>query len=393
MDKREVIGEIESFLRSGEKAQKKRLIGVEVEHFIINNDTKKAVPYLGKGGIEELLQELSEQAIHTKMENQHILGLEFENYEITLEPGAQIEISMHPMHSLQEVERVYAEFRIMLEEALKKRNAHAETVGYLPYGSVEEIEIIPGNRYHALHALYQKTGTMGRNMMRGTASVQFSVDYYSEQDFRNKYRLAYLLSPALSLLSFNSLVFEAKKNTHYLLKNYIWAHTDPARTGIIPTIFEEDFGYRSYAEYACSTPLYYETEELKEMDAYLAETYPHVRTRGNCLELRFADSMPIKYALSYVAFVLGLIESEEEILSLLKELPYTISDIEYANEQVDRYGYRAMVYGQNIGDLLEHLLEISRQNLPKEHLIYLREAERLIRERKTIPEIESELLC
>ncbi len=37
----------------------------------------------------------------------------------------------------------------------------------------------------------------------------------------------------------------------------MWTDVDPDRTGILPFVFEEDFGFARYVEYALDVPVYF----------------------------------------------------------------------------------------------------------------------------------------
>jgi glutamate--cysteine ligase len=40
-------------------------------------------------------------------------------------------------------------------------------------------------------------------------------------------------------------------------RSHVWTDTDPDRTGILPFVWDEDFGFSRYVEYALDVPMYF----------------------------------------------------------------------------------------------------------------------------------------
>ena len=64
-------------------------------------------------------------------------------------------------------------------------------------------------------------------MMRGTASAQISIDYFSQEDCVRKMRAAYILGPAIKLLTDCTPVFEGQPAKGHLTRTAIWRDVDP----------------------------------------------------------------------------------------------------------------------------------------------------------------------
>ena len=50
-------------------------------------------------------------------------------------------------------------------------------------------------------------------------------------------------------------------------RSHIWSDTDPARTGMLPFVFEDGFGYERYADYMLDVPMYFVYRDGKYIDA------------------------------------------------------------------------------------------------------------------------------
>ena len=58
MDKQRQLQMITDIIRSGEKKRDNLKLGVEIEHFVVWEDTLKSVSYYGEDGVESTLKDL-----------------------------------------------------------------------------------------------------------------------------------------------------------------------------------------------------------------------------------------------------------------------------------------------------------------------------------------------
>ena len=211
------IRKITDYFRAGCKEDYNRRIGVEIEHFVIKEDNTNAT----YEEIAELLEALfgNEQC---EYEQRSLLGCVTMEYVISLEPAAQLEISIFPRKTVQELEQIYEGFLKRMESYLGLRHMRLETCGYQPYAKAAELPLIPKRRYEYMDAYFKHTETMGIRMMRGSASTQVSIDYLNEQDFVKKFQLAQMLSPVLALLTENTAVIDGIPVKKHIPRTEIW---------------------------------------------------------------------------------------------------------------------------------------------------------------------------
>ena len=164
------IRKITDYFRAGCKEDYNRRIGVEIEHFVIKEDNTNAT----YEEIAELLEAVfgNEQC---EYEQRSLLGCVTMEYAISLEPAAQLEISIFPRKTVQELEQIYEGFLKRMESYLGLRHMRLETCGYQPYAKAAELPLIPKRRYEYMDAYFKHTETMGIRMMRGSASTQVSL--------------------------------------------------------------------------------------------------------------------------------------------------------------------------------------------------------------------------
>jgi glutamate--cysteine ligase len=108
---------------------------------------------------------------------------------------------------------------------------------------------------------------MGLDMMLRTCTIQTNLDYASEADMVKKFRVSLALQPLGTALFANSPFTEGKPNGFLSYRSHIWTDTDPHRTGMLPFVFEEGFGYERYADYALNVPMYFVYRDGKYIDA------------------------------------------------------------------------------------------------------------------------------
>lgn len=394
----ENFNRLERYFRSGCKDVQQNSIGVEIEHFVVHPETKETVSYYGDKGIGQVLLALAGAYPGCRLilgkDGQSCLGFETEEFVITLEPAAQVEISIRPQNEISAIVRIYETFRSALKKTLDSFGYTYVTEGYQPVSLVENLEIIPKERYKIMNRHFQSTGTMGKNMMRGTGSVQVSVDYHSEADFRKKIQLAYAMMPVFKLLMDNTPRFEGRDNRKPLKRTEIWNNVDPDRSGIIPDVLKEDYSFRDYASYLWNaTPIFLPidgkdtavgmttTGELfaeGELDKSMIEHiismfFPDVRLK-QYIEIRGADSVEPERVYAYAALIKGLLYNDaflDGIHKFIRERHLRNDDIKASEADLMAHGWQGKIYGVPAQVMVEKVLEHAKRQLSMEEKDYL----------------------
>ena len=299
--------------------------GVELEHFVVKKDTKEAVSYYGENGVEAILTQLKPLYEESAYSEGHLIALAREGIALSLEPAAQLEVSISPQTDIEGIRMIYEQFVREITPILDTYSYEMLTYGYQPKSKVEDLELLPKPRYRFMDAYFAKIGPYGRQMMRGTASTQVSIDYYSEEDFSNKYKIAYALKDVLAYFCSNSPVYEGGGYTGYALRDEIWDGTDKRRVDVAPFMIDGTLSFEDYVKFVLQTPVivnkdgteeYYDERTIgeiakeriftrEELAHVLSMVFPMIRVK-QFLELRFADSMPMEKVLKYVLIIKGL---------------------------------------------------------------------------------------
>lgn len=392
---------VTGYLRSGIK-QEASYIGVEIEQFIVDCETHEAVSYSGPGGVKEIVKDL--MALYPGSEpivGEDLLGFTTEHFTITLEPAAQIEISIFPMHSVHCLEAISRDYFEKLDSILEPFGLVSLCVGCQPESKVDALELIPKERYRLMDMHFQKTGTGGREMMRGSASVQTSVDFTSEDDFRKKLQAAHFFAPAWMLLCNNSKRFQGEDVVGFLKRYDIWNRTDRARCGILPGVFSEDYGFEDYTDFLAKMPMIFVEEGGKEtytefktmaelysgkvpdeaeIQHILSMAFPHVRVK-KYLEIRVADSVPVPYMLAYCALVKGLMYSDEVLSNVQTQIckeQINEEELDGAFRDLMKNGWDGYIYGRPAREFACEMLGAARANLSEDEGKYLEAFDRVL---------------
>jgi glutamate--cysteine ligase len=152
-------------------------------------------------------------------------------------------------------------------------------------------------------------------MMHATATVQANFDYSDEADMVAKMRTAMGCTPVISAIFANSSISEGRANGFVSRRMQIWREVDPDRCGLLHWVFDDDFGYEAYAQWALDVPMFFVTRDgiytpahettfrgflengfagtratLADWDIHLTTLFPEVRLK-RFIEVRGADGV------------------------------------------------------------------------------------------------------
>ena len=383
------IEKIVQFIKKG-CSQSKR-IGLELEHFLCNSDYELISYEEAAQCLEEICRQIKGTGYY---ENGNILGVFGEEYSLSLEPGCQLEISIAPKDNIEEIREIYEEFRTLFDEIVGRRGYLLLEKGVFPMiengqMGIDEIPLIPKERYEIMDRYFESTGRFGKYMMRATASTQVSVDFSSEEDAMKKMRVLEKLSPIFALLTeTRGHLGREKKWKSYNLRSQIWRNVDEVRCGYPKESVSECWSFRDYARYVYSNPCILLPDgdgfvDLKnksaddflgdkEMDedtiSYLLSMFfPTVRLK-QYIEFRVADSMPVHRALGFAAMVRAIVYTEELLDKMDQELLFIkeTSEIYKTEDAVCAFGYQAEVYGRTALEWIEYLTNLAMNVCRKE---------------------------
>ncbi|MBU5676036.1 glutamate--cysteine ligase [Alkaliphilus sp. MSJ-5] len=402
---------IVSIIKQGEKSPNQFRIGVEFEHIVVKEDTLQSVTYYGEEGIEGILNKLLLKGYKGKYEGDYLVGLMGEDREITLEPGGQLEVSIKPCDTIDEIKSIYFNFLNDIVPILEERNLLLMAIGYHPKSSIDQIPFNPKKRYEYMSKYLGEKGKYAHNMMKGTAALQVSIDYINEEDFIRKFRVANFISPLLYLISDNSPIFEGQIYYKFGLRSLIWENTDKQRSDIVPNSLNKKFGYKDYGKYILSVPpilvmkdgefigtgdktveqiMEEYTFSEEEIDHIMTMVFPDVRAK-NYIELRMGDSLPYPYNFSYITLIKGIFYNEIALEYLYKlSLRAEDDQIHIAKDLMHEKGFGGHIGSKAVYDFIRIIFDLAKKALSPEEKEMLMPLEKLLINKNNLSTISKE---
>ena len=265
----ESFDDLAAYLESGCKPKEDWRIGTEHEKFGYCKDTLKPLPYDGPRSIKAMLEGLAQDYDWSPVEEAgNIIGLSWpDGANVSLEPGGQLELSGAPLETIHqtcdEVNEHLREVHTIADEI----GAGFIGLGAAPIWSHEQMPMMPKGRYRLMTDYMGRVGSHGTQMMYRTCTVQVNLDFASEADMVQKFRVALALQPVATALFANSPFFDGKVNGFKSWRSRIWRDLDAARTGMLPFAFEDGMGFERYVDYALDVPMYFVYRDGKYIDA------------------------------------------------------------------------------------------------------------------------------
>ncbi|UAK23993.1 glutamate--cysteine ligase [Sphingomonas nostoxanthinifaciens] len=376
----------------GEKTKDRWRIGTEHEKFVFSTTDHHAPSYEEKGGIHALMIGLTKFGWEPVYEGENIIALSGPDGAISLEPAGQFELSGAPLENLHETGAETARHIAQVNEIGAKLGMGFLGLGFWPDKTRAELPIMPKGRYEIMLRHMPRVGSLGLDMMLRTCTIQTNLDYASEADMVKKFRVSLALQPLATALFANSPFTEGKPNGFLSYRSHIWTDTDPHRTGMLPFVFEDGFGYERYADYMLGVPMYFvfrdgkyidaagldfrdflagklsvlpgETPRIADWSDHLSTAFPEVRLKS-FLEMRGADGGPLETISALPAFWVGLLYDDQALDAAWDEVKHwTIEDHRRIRAEVPKLGLAATgPRGRTFQQLGKQILEISRRGL------------------------------
>ncbi|MCP4870939.1 MAG: glutamate--cysteine ligase [Proteobacteria bacterium] len=366
-------------------------VGVEWEKEAVRRDGRR-VGFDDADGIESILVRLADRFGWTPVhEGGRVIALSREGDNITLEPGGQIEISTAPHQRLAGIERALRRHLAELQAVTRGTDVLFGASGFTPVASVTEIPFVPKARYGVMRDYLAVRGALGHSMMKGTSSVQVTLDYESEADCARKFAIAMALSPVVTALAACSPFVEGRRSGYASWRSRCWQQTDPDRTGLLGDLLARDFTFTGWVDWLMDVPMMFlhirgryisaqgrtfgdwirdgisgTRPSVEDWELHLTSVFPEVRVK-NFIEIRGADNSPLPHALGLVALWKGLLYDPEalgqaeEVAALLP-----LSDREALWEVAARDALAGRHRGRSLRAWAGLLLEIASGGLQRQ---------------------------
>ena len=376
----------------GEKPKNDWRIGTEHEKFVYRRSDHRAPSYDEPGGIRDLLMAMTEFGWQPVQEGGNVIALTGSDGTISLEPAGQLELSGAPLEHLHQTCAEAGRHLKQVKSVGDRLDLGFLGIGMWPDKRRDELPIMPKGRYAIMMRHMPRVGTLGLDMMLRTCTIQVNLDYGSEADMARKFRVGLALQPLATALFANSPFTEGRPNGFLSYRSHIWSDTDPARTGMLPFVFDDGFGYESYLEYALDVPMYFVFRDGRYIDAaglsfrdfldgklsvlpgekprlsdwtdHLSTAFPEVRLKS-FLEMRGADGGPWNRICALPALWVGLLYEGAALDAAWDEVKgWSLEERQRLRDEVPKNGLKTLTPdGETLQDLARRILTIAESGL------------------------------
>ncbi len=383
--------DLASPFRAAEKAPTALRLGVESEKFGFLLPSAAPVPYEGTRSISQLLPLLIARGFEAQREKASgpVIALLRERTSVTLEPGAQLELSGAPHFELHAASLELEQHHAELKELSASLGIAWCSVGFHPLARRDEMPWVPKLRYAIMREYLPTLGDGALDMMQRTATVQINLDYTSEADALRKLRIMTRLSPLVHAMTCHAPLKEGKLVAQDSLRGGVWTRMDKSRSGLIERLWtDRELRYVDYIEWALDAGMFlfkrhgdvvpntgqsfrdflrrgYQGHRatLSDWKLHLNTLFPEVRLK-NTLEARSADAQPADTLMAVPALWVGLMYDAtalERAESLANR--FSLEEVNTARASLIESGLRARIGALKVDQLAAELLEIAHAGL------------------------------
>ncbi len=368
-------------------------IGIEYESIGVYKDSGTAIPHSGKRSVETVLKAIMDiYNCKPVIERNILVGLESDNCRLTTEPGGQLELSGKVNSNLCDAyEEIKCHFEL-ISEVSGKIGIYWLSIGAHPNTPVNIIEWSPKKRYSIMSKHLGARGMLAHNMMKQTAGIQVNFDYESERDAGQKLQTAMAISPIITAMFANSPFLNGLSTGYMSSRANIWEHTDPERCGLVKEVFEEDFDFSKYVDYALNVPLIFinrnnrtipmngipfrqylkqgycgHSATIKDWEAHLTTIFTEIRLK-QYIETRSADNVPFPLGMALAALWKGILYDSDSCLAAWETLPVlSWEERKKLLHNCAVYGLNARLGKNKVLHYAKELFHISAQGLLKQN--------------------------
>jgi glutamate--cysteine ligase len=387
-DRRQLV----EYLEAGCKPKAEWRVGTEHEKFGYTHDDLRPLPYDGERGIRALLEGLAGQfGWQIVTENERPIALQRGGASVTLEPGGQVELSGAPVKTLHETCCEVHEHLDQVRAVAAPLGIGMLGLGFQPKWGRDDIPWMPKGRYRIMREYMPTRGNLGLDMMLRTCTIQTNLDFASEADMVQKFRVGLAWQPVATALFANSPFTDGRPNGFLSYRSHVWTDTDPDRCGILPFVFEDGMGFERYVQHVLDVPMYFvyrdgkyinaagqsfrdflkgrlpalpgEVPTISDWSDHLTTLFPEVRLK-RFLEMRGADGGPWRSLCALPALWVGVLYHQSTLDAAWDRVKdWTLEQHEYLRAEVPRQGLRTPFRGGTVQDLAKEMLALADAGL------------------------------
>jgi glutamate--cysteine ligase len=368
-------------------------IGAEAEKFGVDAVTGAPMPYEGERSVLTVLEALVERhgwLPERETPDGPLIALARAGASVTLEPGAQLELSGAPLETIHQICMEMSGHLAELRDISNELGILWLGVGFHPFATQAELPWVPKQRYAIMRKYLPARGKHGLDMMRRTATVQANFDYTNEEDALRKVRVALRLSPLVTAMFANSPFYEGRLFGGRSYRAKAWLSVDPDRQGLVPHVLERGRRFLDYIEWALDAPMFLikrgntvientgqsfrsfmkhgfqgHRPTLKDWETHLNTLFPEVRLKRT-IEVRGGDSLPASLICALPGLWTGILY-DDKALDQADELSHSFKadELEAIRPAIAERALQAEFRGAPLADLAARLMDIASGGLER----------------------------
>jgi glutamate--cysteine ligase len=379
-----------------EKPSSKFRCGAEMEKPGVFRADAAPFPYEGERGVRVILEKLEADfgwKADRETEGGPLIALLRKGASITLEPGAQLELSGAPLVTMHEIADELDEHIAEIRPISEQLGCTWLGLGFHPFARREDLAFVPKQRYGIMREYLPTRGGHALDMMLRTSTVQANYDYENEADAVRKLGVALRLSPLTTALFANSPWKEKARWGGATYRGRVWLDVDPDRSGLVPAMWGKGASYAAYVEWALDVPMFLikrggkpilntgqtfrafwkdgfegHRATLGDWQTHLNTLFPEVRLKRT-IEIRGADSQSSALAVALPALWTGILY-DHRALSEAEALVdgWTHDEVSASRPAIAQLGVRASFRGRPLHEVGSRLVEIAEGGLQRRAL-------------------------
>jgi glutamate--cysteine ligase len=388
------LDELSEVFRDAEKPKSAWRIGCEAEKFGVRAGDGAPIQYQGEHGVLRVLEALARNhgwAPKSETPAGPIISLERGKASITLEPGAQLELSGEPCADVHAICAEMRQHMAELADITQEMNLNWLGVGFHPLARQDELPWVPKQRYSVMKRYLPTQGPRALDMMRRTATVQANFDFSDETDAMRKLRVSLVLAPVINAICANSPFYEGAPAGKKSVRGEVWLAMDPARSGLIPAFWSKpELRYRDYVEWALDAGMFLiwrdgqvvhntgqtfrsfmkdgyqgHTATIADWKLHVNTLFPEARIKST-LEVRACDSLPTDLSCTVPALYTGLLYDDRALVEA-EALTETLAfeDVAAARVALVTDGFAASIGRRPMRKIAERIVDIAMGGLER----------------------------
>jgi glutamate--cysteine ligase len=367
-------------------------IGLEVEGIGLLRPGLIPLGFEPGPDLQDLLRALMVTFGGRAMESGGVLhGIQFDEWNLTLEPGGQVEFSSPTARDFGELQASVEPYQKVIDTISEWHDVRWVWHGLHPLRSPAELPMLGKPRYGAMSQYMPTQGKHALRMMQTSASVQVSLDGVDPDDLMEKFQCMLRIVPLVNLLFANSPYMDGRSTGVHSTRALVWRETEPPRCGIPREFLKWDLQIKDYMEHVMDVPMFFidrpeglidfqgqrtfrqflkdgykgHSATVSDFETHLSTMFYEVRLKG-FVEFRAVDCLPPSLMMAVPALLVGLIyddSARKDLVALLKK--YDESMVLDAHEQLPQRGFSGRFGRHDVLGVCKDLVALSKDGLER----------------------------